>query len=150
MTQYRLNADEWWQEVDRTPTCSECGALRGDRDVKRTRHRRGAIVDVTGSDEARLLAAGALAPLDAEAPDENVETESPVQDAASAATSAVEAARSSESASAERAASGPAPKRPPQVAPKADWVEYVVTAGLVASTEEADEMSKVELIGLAQ
>ena len=155
MTQYRLTAQVWWQEIDRTVRCGECGAVRGDELVERVKHHRGDIVDVTGSEEARLLAAGALGSLDKpKAPQPG--------SAAEAAASAVTAANSAAEGAAQAASAAGAAeesrtnaeeavgvKRPPQVAPKADWENYVVAAGL-ATREEVADMSKADLIALTK
>lgn len=139
MTQYRLAAQVWWQEVDRTVRCGECGAVRGDELVERVKHHRGDIVDVTGSEEARLLAAGALEPLDKPKAPQSV----------SAANSAAEGAARAAEESRTNAEEAVGVKRPPQVAPKADWENYVVAAGL-ATREEVADMSKADLIALTK
>lgn len=154
MSLYVLTADEWWQEVDRTPTCSECGTVRGDRVVERTRHRKGDQVEVSGPDEARLLAAGAILPIDDDEPKPEPEPDDEAdadadRDPDDYVPSAVSALADAEARLVEARAAG-APKRPAQVAPKAEWVDYVVAAGLVNTADEAEEMNKAELIGIAK
>ncbi|WFN94166.1 MULTISPECIES: hypothetical protein [Gordonia] len=130
MTQYRLAALEWWEVLD-DPTCPECGQERPDRTVRRVRHRRGDIVEVTGSEEARLLAAGALTSLDDD-------------------TSAEEPSGSPQTPPADptvvqpEAPAASAPDKPKHTATRAAWAEYALSRGL--DPADVEDMTRAELI----
>lgn len=172
MTQYRLAALEWWQEVDHTETCEACGATRGERQVELVRHRQGDVVDIDGADEARLLAAGALAPLedepaeasddDAGQDDEGSDNEHPGADGAD--TLPTDGDDGADTPPADTYAGdqpaevpdtdGPVgtvesglisvTEKPKQAANVAVWVEYAVTRGI--DRAKAEDMTKRELI----
>ena len=160
MTQYRLAALEWWQEVDHTGVCDACGA-RGERQVELVRHRQGDVVDVDGADEARLLAAGALAPLE----DEPVEDSDDGAGQGDADASGPDGAGGADTPPADTDAGdqpaeapdtdGPVGtvesglisaevEKPKKAAPVDDWRAYAVAQGLDA--EAVAKMSKVDLI----
>lgn len=165
MTQYRLAALEWWQEVDHTEVCEACGAARGERRVELVRHRQGDVVDVDGAEEARLLVAGALEPLEDEPAedsdddsgqdDEGSDKEHPGADGdGSLDTSPADADAGDQPAEAPDS-DGPVGaiesglisaevEKPKKAAPVDDWRAYAVAQGLDA--EAAAKMSKVDLI----
>lgn len=140
MTQYRLAALEWWQEVDHTTVCDACGA-RGERQVETIRHRQGDVVDVDGADEARLLAAGALTPLEEPADDSDDDADQAgdagEQPAEVPGTDGPVGTVESGLISAEV-------EKPKKAAPVDDWRAYAVAQGL--GTELVATMSKVDLI----
>ncbi|RDB46188.1 hypothetical protein [Tsukamurella tyrosinosolvens] len=160
MTQYRLAALEWWQEVDHTTVCDACGA-RGERQVETIRHRQGDVVDVDGADEARLLAAGALAPLEDE-PAEDSDDGADQGDADASGSDGDGGADTppADTDTGDQPAEAPAPdgpvgtiesglisaevEKPKKAAPVDDWRAYAVAQGLDA--EAVAKMSKVDLI----
>ena len=161
MTQYRLAALEWWQEVDHTEACEACGATRGERRVELVRHRQGDVVDVDGADEARLLAAGALAPHEDE-PTEDADDEAGQGDADASGSDRDGGADTppADTAAGAQPAEAPDPEgpvgtvesglisaeveKPKKAAPVDDWRAYAVAQGLDA--EAVAKMSKVDLI----
>lgn len=162
MTQYRLAALEWWQEVDHTTVCDACGA-RGERQVETIRHRQGDVVDVDGADEARLLAAGALAPLEDEPADDSDDdagqgdadasgsdgdddgVETPPADAVDSGDQPAEVPDSDGPVgTVESGLISAELKKPKQAANVAVWVEYAVARGV--DRAKAEDMTKRELI----
>ncbi len=131
MTEYRLASVEYVRKEDRTPLCEECGAPRGDKVIARERFRKGDIIDVTGAEEARLLAAGALAPIAEPEPEPaDVAEKSGDGDDADEGTDDEESAGDA--------------KRPRKAAPVDDWREYARLQGMNADAVE--NMTKAELI----
>lgn len=125
MTQYRLVAVEYRQVADPGQViCSECGREKPNADVVTRRYRQGDVIDVTGAEETRLLAAGALAPLDATEHQAGGDSEAgghPVAPEPHGAT-----------------------PRPPKAGSHAAWVDYAVSRGV--DRELAESMTKAELI----
>lgn len=163
MTQYRLAALEWWQEVDHTEACEACGATRGERRVELVRHRQGDVVDVDGAEEARLLAADALAPLEGEpAEDSDADADADSDDANAAGSDGDGGADTppADTDAGDQPAEAPDTdgpvgtvesglisaevEKPKKAAPVDDWRAYAVAQGLDA--EAVAKMSKVDLI----
>ncbi|MGD3153855.1 hypothetical protein [Tsukamurella tyrosinosolvens] len=153
MTQYRLAALEWWQEVDHTTVCDACGA-RGERQVETIRHRQGDVVDVDGAEEARLLAAGALAPLEDEPAEDSDDDASGSDGDGGADTPPADTDTGDQPAEApdtdgpvgtvESGLISAEVEKPKKAAPVDDWRAYAVAQGLDA--EAVAKMSKVDLI----
>ncbi|CAM3810012.1 hypothetical protein ACXYTP_07445 [Tsukamurella ocularis] len=160
MTQYRLAAIEWWQEVDHTTVCDACGA-RGERQVETIRHRQGDVVDVDGADEARLFAAGALAPLedepaedsdddagqadaDASGSDGDGDADTPPADTDAGDQPAEDPDTDGPVGTVESGLISAEVEKPKKAAPVDDWRAYAVAQGLDA--EAVAKMSKVDLI----
>lgn len=114
--------------------CSTCGQATGTPTVEIQRYRRGDPIDVTGSEEERLLRAGAIAPWVDEPPAEAVED------------LAVDAEPQDDSVSEPvgDVAEAEAVPRPKATATKKLWVEYAVARGW--DRDAAEDLDRQELI----
>lgn len=136
MTEYRLAATEYRQIVSDDRRCPECGQDKPG-DVIERRYRHGDVIDVSGSEEARLLAAGALAPL--------AETSAATVDDESTSETDVDKTDGSAGTSAASVATGDGEiPRPRKAGPVAEWVAYAISKGI--DQETAQSMTKSELI----
>lgn len=138
MTLYRLAAVEFVRDIDHTEMCAECGRpADGPRVIERKRFRHGDLIEVDGAEELRLLAAGALVPVD-----QNEGGGAAAEDAEAVAPPAIGSADTPVEAEADES-DGDKPKRTANVAA---WRDYAITQGIDGA--EAAELTKAELIEL--
>lgn len=115
MTQYRLVAVAFREVTSR----DAAGNVTGER-----RYRQGDVIDLTGSEEQRLLLAGALAPLGEPQEPETETDEGTDPETGEPSTGDTE--------------------KPKKASAVDDWREYAVGQGF--DRDQVDEMTKAELV----